>query len=284
MEPQAESELMQELGVVARNHQFPIATKVRGSFEIQGTCVAIGDGKNHFLVTASHVTNLRHDAADHELYLFNWLDNKFIRIEEDIVGYDEVEIPRELDVSIIKIQRDRFQAIPDENFLKPEAIFVDRGASLKSLYALSGFPASKNRAFPKYKPAPHFLCFFTDKLTEKRGTNALNSNNSFTLALRYDHPDGPDAYGMSGGALWILTTELPHNPALAGILVSWHRSENTIFAVKMDFIISMIKGFFPGSRFDDIPTSMLMIENGEKAYLCIPTKALASDEVPESDV
>ncbi|WP_241071641.1 serine protease [Achromobacter xylosoxidans] len=284
MEHQAESELMQELGLVARNHQFPIATKVRESFEIQGTCVAIGDGKNHFLVTASHVTNLRHDAADHELYLFNWLDNKFIRIEEDIVGYNEVEIPREFDVSIIKIQRDRFQAIPDENFLRPEAIFVDRGESLKSLYALSGFPASKNRSFPKYISAPRLLCFFTDKITEKREANALNSNNSFTLALKYDHPDAPDAYGMSGGALWILTTELPRNPALAGILVSWHRGENTIFAVKMDFIISIIKGFFPGSRFDDIPTAMLTIENGEKAYLCIPAKAFASGEVPDSDI
>lgn len=263
-------ELMSEVGSGAMKYQFPIATKVNGSFEIQGTCVAISDGDQHFLVTAAHVTNLRHNAANRELYICNWAGDEFIRIEEDIVGYDSHDtIPTELDVSIIKIERSRYQTIPEENFLYIDGIYVDRGESFKRAYALSGFPASKNRSFPKYKTSP-YLFFY---VTQAAPSSVESLKDIFTLRLAYDHPDVLRPNGMSGGGLWILTDDLPQNPALAGILISWLPAEKIIVAVTMDFIIATIKGFFPGSQFDDISTSMSIIETKSNALLVLQPRS-----------
>ncbi|WP_155631658.1 hypothetical protein [Burkholderia stagnalis] len=273
---------MKEMGAEVMKYQFPIATMVNGSFEIQGTCVAITDGDHHFLVTASHVTNLRHNAASRSLYICNWAGDEFIRIEEDIVGFDsQASIPNEFDASIIKIDRSRYQSIPDGNFLDIGEIYVDRGESFKRVYAASGFPASKNRSFPRYKTSPNYLFFLTD---EVRPSTARRPEDAFTIRLSYDHSDAPKPNGMSGGGLWIFTAELPSFSALAGILVSWLPGEKIIIGAKMDYIVSAIRGFFPGSRFDDIPTLMTVreTENGAQLYMPIaPTgDEDEGDEVP----
>lgn len=266
---------MSEVSSGVMKYQFPIATKVKGSFEIQGTCVAISGGDQHFLVTAAHVTNLRHNAADRELYIYNWVGDEFIRIEEDIVGYDSHDtIPTEFDVSIIKIERSRYQTIPEENFLCVDGIYVDRGESFKRIYALSGFPASKNQSFPKYKTSPKLFFYFT----EAAPSSMESLKDAFTLRLSYDHPAVLKPNGMSGGGLWILTAHLPRNPALAGVLVSWFPDEKIIVAVTMEYIIATIKGFFPGSRFDDIPTSMRVIETENNSLLFQPIRPSESGE------
>lgn len=269
MENQNVDDLMSEVASGAMKYQFPIATKVKGSFEIQGTCVAISDGDQYFLVTAAHVTNLRHNATDRELYICNWAGDEFIRIIEDIIGYDSRDtIPTEFDVSIIKIERNRYQTIPEENFLCVDEIYVDRGESFKRIYALSGFPASQNQSFPKYKTSPKYFFF----ITEAAPPSVESLKDAFTLRLSYDHPAVPKPNGMSGGGLWILTADLPRNPALAGVLISWLPAERIIVAVTMEFIIAAIKGFFPGSRFDDIPTSMRVIETKNNSLIFMPIR------------
>ncbi|MGT0197379.1 hypothetical protein ACVHYJ_35780 [Burkholderia pyrrocinia] len=271
---------MNEMGAEVMKYQFPIATEVNGSFEIQGTCVAITDGDHHFLVTASHVTNLRCNAASRSLYICNWAGDEFIRIEEDIVEFDsQTSIPNEFDVSIIKIDRGRYQTIPDENFFDIDGLYVDRGESFKRVYAASGFPASKNRSFPRYKTSPKYLFF----LTEEIRPSVTRPEGAFTISLSYDHPDAPKPNGMSGGGLWIFTAELPRLSALAGILVSWLPGEKVIIGAKMDYIVAVIKGFFPGSRFDDIPTLMTVRETENGAQLYMPV-ASTGDEGERGEV
>jgi hypothetical protein len=57
---------------------------------------------------------------------------------------------------------------------------------------------------------------------------------------------------------------------LAGILVSWLPDEKIIIGAKMDYIVAIIKGFFPGSQFDDIPTLMKVREMEHRTQLFIP--------------
>lgn len=258
---------MNELAAEVMKYQFPIATEANGSFEIQGTCIAITDGVFYFLVTAAHVTNLRHNAAGRSLYVCNWAGNEFIRIEEDIVGIDsQGSIPDEFDVSVIKIERNRYLSIPDENFFDVNGIYIDRGEPFKRVYAASGFPASKNRSFPRYKASPNYLFF----LMEEVRLPVAKYRTPFIIRLSYDHPSAPKPSAMSGGGVWLLTTDLPRSPALAGILVSWFKGEKIITGVKMDYIVAMIKGFFPGSRFDDVPTLMKVKETEDGAQLYMP--------------
>lgn len=260
-----------EMGVA--KYLFPIATKKGDSYEIQGTCIAISDGDHHFLVTAAHVTYCRHNAPNLEIYICNWAGDEFIRIEEDIVGFESPgEIPSEFDISVIKIERERYRTIPEENFLYENGIYVDQGESFEHVFALSGFPVSKNNSFPKYKTSPKIF-FYAVGAARKESLVDI-----FLLELPFDHPDAPKPSGMSGGGLWIFTKDLPRNPSLAGILVSWIPDEKKIVSVKMDLVIALIKGFFPGSRFDDFPTFNTVIETENNALLCIPVAPSDSGE------
>lgn len=239
------------------NYQFPIAIKNRNKYIVHGTCIAITSGDVNFLITASHVTHLRKKSQDQKLYFFNYLENEFIKITGDIVEYPyDIPIPNDSDISVIKIQKDYYK-IPIENFLNLGGIYIDYGDLFDRLYGATGYLAAKNTSFPKYKSNPNFFCFLTD---EAKPSESRPSNIS-TLNVNYVHPAAPSPIGFSGGGLWIFTKELPRNPALAALLVCWIPNEKILISVKMEYVIALIKCYFPGSNFDNIHTNIHIKKN-----------------------
>lgn len=258
----------------AMRFQFPIFTVKKGRFEQHATCTLLRVEDNFFIVTAAHVTNLRHDSEDNSIHIYNHGSNEFIRITEDIIGYSgKDQIPNNFDVSIININRNDYKNIPDDAFVTPIRLLLPGEQVKEPIFLVTGYPSSRNRSFPKFKSRTKGLALFTKRVETGASENGLD----LIIELSYEVNDRPAPNGMSGGAAWILTKELPCNPVLAGILVTHNTKYNHLIAVKIDFVVEMIKAYFPGTSLDIVASHFFIIEREHGSEIHFPNIAARID-------
>lgn len=246
--------------------QLPVCIKKSGKYEQKGTATLLCIDDRFFIITAVHVMHLRHTTGDRTIYLYNHHSGEFIDVTEDICGPDDTQnAPNEFDVSVIEIDRSNYRNIPDKSFIPAENLFLPGTLVADHAYFATGYPASKNRSFPKYKQQAAAAILFTQEIPG----DGHPISKMMNLHLSYDVSDAPDPFGMSGGAIWIATTHLPVNPLFAGILVSYNATKKRLTGVKIDFIIALIKAFFPGTRLDQIPLHFFITP--DKGAIHFPT-------------
>lgn len=248
--------------------QFPIFGIRQGRQEQQGTCTLLRVEDHYFIITAAHVTNLRHASEDSSLYIYNHTATEFIKITEDIVGHDgSKEIENEFDIAIIRVDRDRYKNIPNEYFLSVYRFLLPGIKVGEHAFMATGYPSSKNRSFPKFKSRMKACVLLT---TEVDG-NDFAVSELLSINLSYKAQDCPAPNGMSGGAIWILTKDLPCNPVFAGILVAYNTNKNCLIGVKTALIIAMIRAYFPGTILDSINMSFFISPNENGCAIHFPT-------------
>ncbi|MDR7047767.1 hypothetical protein J2X54_000202 [Duganella sp. 3397] len=258
------SEFMQRL----MEFQVPVCVKNAGTYEQKGTATLLRILDDYFIVTAAHVTHLRHQSADRSIYLYNHHLYEFIQVTEDIFGHDDAtDVANEFDISIIKINKENYKEIPDESFLPFHMFLLPNTLLENHAYIASGYPSSKNRSFPKYKHRATSCVL----ITKEACGDGQPLGELINLHLSYDAADAPDPFGMSGGAIWTITTNLEVNPALSGILVSYNEKENRLTAVKIDYVIALIQAFFPGTLVDHIDLPFFIVLNEHGGSIHFPT-------------
>lgn len=237
--------------------QFLIAAETdKNTLESIGTCVLIKLDNRYFLITAAHVMNQRHKVKSKALYLL--LDSEpertKILIEEDMVCDPNDEVADYHDIAIIELNKENYKIIPDERFLTLEQVeFND--SDTKKIYAISGYPSSKNKSLNRHGKNK-FLVVFTTEFKD----------DIFTLSLHYDksslNQELIKPQGMSGGGVWVMSNKTDLKPKLIGISVS-HKSKKYIEVLKISYVLSMIKGFFIGTILDTIDLPFKHIEEKE---------------------
>jgi hypothetical protein len=229
--------------------QLPVCVKKDGSYKQKGTATLLRIQDHYFIVTATHVTQLRHQSDNRSIYLYNYHSAEFLQVTEDICGHDDTEEPKdEFDVNIIRINKNDYSGIPDESFVPLDMLLLPGTLLDDHAYIASGYPASRNTSFPKYKHRAAGCALITKQVPG----NGQPVGELMNLYLSYDVPDAPHPAGMSGGAIWTVTKHLPVNPTFSGILVSYNAKEKRITAAKTDYVIALIKAFFPGTLLDHI--------------------------------
>ena len=255
--------------------QFLIAAiNDKNKYDSIGTCVLMKLDNRYFLITAAHVMHQRHNATGKKLFLLLDADETTtfedgsqpitkskkiaILIEDDIVGYENdnqnpESIPDSHDIAVIELIRENYSIIPDENFLILDQVFLEDMVYDKAIYIISGYPNSKNE----------FLTVSTYK--------AINNNFS-TISLSHYKSDfkenPPKLKGMSGGGIWIMSKSTNLQPKLIGIFVSYENKKQ-VNAVKINYVLSLIKGFFTGTILDTISLPFEHIEGKDDCNLLV---------------
>lgn len=248
--------------------QVPVCVKKAGTYSQVGTAILLRIQDHYFIVTAAHVTKLRHESQDRSIYIYNHHATEFLQVTEDICGHDDgYEAKNEFDVSIVKINKEDYRKIPDTSFVSVEMLLNSAILLEEHVFIASGYPASKNASFPKYKHRTNALALFTVQVPG----DGQPVGDLLTLHLTYDVPHAPDPFGMSGGAIWTVTKNLPVNPMLSGILVSYNATEKRLTAVRIDFVVALIKAFFPGTVLDHINLPFFIVLDEGRASIHFPT-------------
>lgn len=234
--------------------QYPIVGMNKNSkkWEVVGTCVLIEIGDRHFLVTAAHVMNERHNVLDKTLWLWNHADGVKTTINEDIVCNPYNNVPHESDVAIIEINPSEYPNLSpnqsiDFNHISTELNILDDSTGG---FIISGYPSSKNKIVGNINRQPIIHNIITSAhynnesptIVELEYNNAMLDKSSSML---------PKPQGMSGGGVWKISNTNKELKLIA-ISVAHLLGSKKVVAVKITLVLSILKFYFPGTLLDKI--------------------------------
>lgn len=268
--------LLEETFSLISQYHFPIVgvIKTTNKCELLGTCTMLKLGDKYFLISASHVMHLKEKILNNELWLWNFINQHKYVITEDIIYTPGEDIPNWIDIAIIKIDH-KYYNIPEECFIQLPRLFYNLKTTKDNKYIITGYPSSKNkkRLNPARLKLPKLFAFFTDKCKKSniKGYEELatiicldyNNHNLIEKGNKLPKPNG-----MSGGGVWLLSDKSEFNPQLMAIPIRYDINNKVVNAVKIDFVLSIIKGFFKNTILDNI--DLLIDINEEKGIISIP--------------
>ncbi|WP_421215728.1 hypothetical protein [Aeromonas enteropelogenes] len=255
---------------------------------VLGTCTLINISGRIFLITASHVVNERHNVLNKELWIWNYSDGSKFTITEDIIGDpDSAEGTQHWsDVAVIELDISRYSTFDnvefwDNCFLKFDWLVSEMNISTAEneeiVYAICGYPSSKNKIIKSSYSKPEQLVFYTHKRDLPEFDGYQKIADKLMLAVEWDdkklEKKGarlPRPQGVSGGGLWICSKQSEYNPRLAGVIVANIYSENVVVAVKTAYVISLIKMYFPDVNIPESKVSVVPVGSPEFPSFAIP--------------
>lgn len=256
-----------------------------------GSCTLFNINGRIFLITASHVVNERHSVKNKELWIWNYSDRSKLTITEDIIGDPEAKegTPHWCDVAVIELDLSKYRTFNTSEFWRDCFLEIDwiaheidistvEGEEL--IYAVCGYPSSKNKILNgNYKP-PQQLNFFTTKkpLPDfKEHPEHSEYSERLMLAVEWNSDNLennsvglPKPQGISGGGLWVCSTVSEYNPRFAGIIVAHDKSSNVVIAVKSAYVLSLIKLYFPSVEIPPIKLQIIPLGDEECPRFVIP--------------
>lgn len=293
-------------------HQFQVVGFDEKSNKLTsiGTCVLLkifsdSSGLNfrYFILTASHVLNIRHKLKNKEIFIFNYITGLNLKISTiGVVISDRRDVPDLQDIAIIEVNKEvDYSSIPEDNFLSIDIdkVVFDLNPSINSeekiAYIVSGYPVSKNKLSNKdYNESKlktiHFF-FITNEydspdevinsyIKNKVNIGGENAGEYFSIvkaiSLCLDYRSElvgrgsklPKETGMSGGGVWLLSNVSEDNPRLVSISVACRN--NMVISIKMAFVLSIIKAFFSGTILDQLSLDVSIKREGDTYALLIP--------------
>lgn len=276
----ANNKFLEEISSMISKYHFPIigVIKKTNKCELLGTCTMLNLGGRYFLISAGHVMHLKEKILNNELWLWNFTNHNKYVITEDIIYNPSENIDHWNDIAIVEIDR-QYYSIPEECFIPLPRIFYNLKTIENNKYIIIGYPSSQNkkRLYPRRLKLPKIFAFFTNKCKDNniKGYGELAT----LICLEYNNKiledDGknlPKPNGMSGGGVWILSETSEYNPRLMAIPVSYNIKKKVVNALKMDLILSLIKGFFKNTILDKIDLRILTDE--QKGTIEIPYNLL----------
>lgn len=268
--------LLEETVSSISKHHFPIVgvIKTTNKCELLGTCSMLKLDNRYFLISASHVMHLKEKILNNELWLWNFMNQHKYVITEDIIYIPNENVPNWNDIAIIEIDY-KYYNIPEECFIQLPRLFYNLKTIKDNKYIITGYPSSQNkkRLNPARLKLPKLFAFFTDK-SKKSNINGYEELATI-ICLDYNNQNLiekgnklPKPNGMSGGGVWLLSDKSEFNPRLMAIPVYYDINNKVVNAVKIDLVLSTIKGFFKNTILDkiDLPIDI----NVEKGIVSIP--------------
>lgn len=248
---------------------FPIFVSYRGTKQQRGSCTLITIDNRFFIVTAAHVAHLRHESEGKAIYIYIYKTSKFIRLAGSVVEHKFSEsIRNSLDLAIIEIELQNIEGLERDSFVTIDRLMLPQYPKVEHKYLASGYPSSRNTSFPRNRDTIRSITIIAEEVIVKRDA----FEDQLTIILDIDIPNRPSPVGMSGGALWLMSKslDLPANPMLAGILVSFNKKTSYLTAVKIDVFIASMQTFFPGSFLDRIALPLLKFSEDDMAASSFP--------------
>ncbi|MEM7873183.1 hypothetical protein Q4R10_12275 [Morganella morganii] len=180
-----------------------------------------------------------------------------------------------------------YRVIPD--------IYYDKKDNESNHHIIAGYPSSQNKIIKSRYRKPRMFLYSTTEIPDTEDysasmTNAIDEamdeamdevpneapnevmndvfNKALTISLQWDNSklaqkgaSLPTPQGMSGGGVWMLSNKGEFNPRLHAISIAYSRSEKKVTAVKMAYVLSMLKAYFGLELKEiDIPKSFVEIK------------------------
>ncbi|MDW9381939.1 hypothetical protein [Chryseobacterium sp. JV558] len=230
---------------------------INGNPEPHATGVLVKIDDCHFLFTAAHVSeDLQNEIVigiEEKLtvklggeWTFNNLDKNQKRKDDKI------------DIAILKLDDESVDYIKRQySFINQNQLGINHEIKNLPYYTAIGFPASKNR-FNKYKGELKSSPFIYNTVpADEKKYKDLNCKEYENLILTYEKKrvidnqtkrkiTGPDPYGISGGGVWFVPTQLVNetdivDKKLVSILTEWSSEKNIWISTRIDLFTEVIR-------------------------------------------
>jgi hypothetical protein len=213
---------------------------------------------NYFLITAAHVIENREE----DIFV-GYGNNNVVKLGGELIMNslpDGLERDDDkIDIAIFRLNEETVGYVSKQyEFITYSDIQVNHEIKELPLYSAIGFPASKNK-FNKFKNELKSRPFIYTTMPAKIEVYKELGCEPFTnIIVHYDkdnvvdyktkeHSVGPDAFGISGGGLWYIPSQLV-NPGdkiekkLVGILTEWPvRNRRYWIATRIDIFTEIIR-------------------------------------------
>jgi hypothetical protein len=234
-----------------------------GEPEHLGSSFAVKVEEKYVLITAAHIFDKSNYTA---IYVSN--GQGFIEFPKQWFVTNKPEAGRgddKFDLAFASLGDAEVADIGPEKFLQGEKLRTPNHTyEVGSVFMCSGYPNSKNKKIDRAKDSMlvrryHYTGMFSQSMQSK--FNLLGLNKSYHLIVEHDEKSFTDEKGkktngialrgMSGGLITYLgrVTDLnilkgvDYGPILiAGMLIEYHKSHNSIVALRFDKIIEQIQG------------------------------------------
>jgi hypothetical protein len=213
---------------------------------------------NYFLITAAHVI----ENQQTEIYV-GYDKHKVTRLGGELtinqMTTNEKRVDDKIDIAILKLDDESIGYVKQRyKFLDYSELGINHKTKILPYYSAIGFPASQNK-FNKYKNQLNSKPFiFTTMPADDKIYTELNCKKFLNLIVHYDKKKvieystnktqtGPDPYGISGGGLWYVPTQLVQEgdkvqKKLVGVLTEWPIKNNKYWiSTRIDVFTEIIR-------------------------------------------
>lgn len=254
-----------------------------GCASIVGTSFGLATASARFVVTAAHVLNHAAESMWIALPSARPIDGEVVTTSLE----DALRSSDPLDIAVIRLAPEAAE-LNEKHFVRVEQIDLElrfedvgsKGDDPRLMYALHGFPASKNKAFSLRNRKPPVAVVGFVFPTFPAMYEAIHVSPVTHLALKYGHAPaintaGDEAdfgklHGMSGGLVWRSDLSLPpsmQSRAVAMIL-EFNRRFRLILCLRLWVVFELIRKCFPeiGSEIPtpaSIPESPVVFRPGQ---------------------
>lgn len=231
--------------------------------ELVGSCFLLAIGTDTFAVSAAHVTD---ESPKFALYIAGTVRSEPVQMVGEIISTPIPDGGRDFDqydTSFWRLSERDLQRLGSvEPIMEEKEIYNDLGDTSNHLFTAYGYPIVKNRKSVDNRSRKIKMTAFpySSRIVDNPGLARklkISGEDHFFLDFkkRSSQADGsivtsPDPRGMSGGALIDVGTyssllDPEHLRAnygrLAGLLLERHKPYSAILAVKIDFVISLMR-------------------------------------------
>ncbi|WP_294323301.1 hypothetical protein [uncultured Chryseobacterium sp.] len=221
------------------------------------TGVFVKIGETYFLLTAAHVAeklenkiSIGIDAKTALTLGGIWTFNKLEKDQKR--EYDKI------DIAILKLDLESIKKVQENYlFLSENQLGINHETVELPYYTAIGFPATQNK-HNKHKNVLHSKPFIYNTIpVEKKNYKDLCFEESSNIIVTYSKKNvidnetkmkvtGPDAYGMSGGGLWFIPTQIKSDDEnvdkkLVSILTEWSSKKNIWISTRIDVFTEVIR-------------------------------------------
>ncbi|MFC4687964.1 hypothetical protein ACFO4P_13545 [Epilithonimonas pallida] len=225
--------------------------------EPHGTGVFVQIFGKHFLFTAAHV------AEDLQTSISIGIDSKNALTLGGVwlineLGKNQKREDDKIDIAILELDKESIEKVTGKySFLNENQLGINHEIVPLPYYTAIGFAATQNK-FNKHKNQLRSTPFIYNTIpAEKKIYTDMTFDESLNILVKYSKKNvidnatkakvtGPNAYGMSGGGLWFIPTQLIADnenvdKKLVSILTEWSSKKNIWVSTRIDVFTEIIR-------------------------------------------